>query len=113
MRTLNFFILIIGALLISNDSNAQAVEVKARLKDYKIDENWLSSNLKEEDAIHYYKIKSVTGSSKGNVTSIAEYDPRRKPGDRTHLLTVNGQTPSKQEAKKYRKRFGKKGKSYR
>ena len=92
-------------------SFAQKNEIKSKLKDYKINEDWLSTNLKEKDAIFYYKIKSVTGSNSGNITSVAEYDPRRKAGDRTHLLTVNGESPTKQEAKKFNKRFGKKGKN--
>src|SRR5210317_2163819 len=88
----------------------QADEVRERLKEFKMTEDRLSANLREEDAVHYYKIKSVTGSMNGNVTSIAEYDPRRKSGARTQLLTVNGKEASKQEKKKYSKRFGKKGK---
>jgi hypothetical protein len=88
----------------------QADEVRKRLKEFKMTEDRLSANLREEDAVHYYKIKSVTGSMSGNVTSMAEYDPRRKSGSRTKLLTVNGQPPTKKEAKKYNKRFGKKGK---
>ena len=98
-------------LLLSTSVFAQpeAEEIRHRLRDFQINEDWLSSNLKEEDAIHYYRVKSVTGSKNGNVTSIAEYDPRRKSGDRTHLLTVNGKEATKQEKKKYRKRFGNDG----
>ena len=90
-------------------AQSHADEVQKRLKEFKINEGWLSSNLKEEDAIHYYKVKSTTGSINGNVTSIADYDPRRKTGERTRLLSVNGNPPTKKEAKKYDKRFDRNG----
>lgn len=82
---------------------AQVDEIKARLLEYKIDEDRLSSNLREEDAIHYYKLKSLTGGKDGNIETVAEYDPRKKIGERWTLLTVNDQPPAKDDLKDFKK----------
>lgn len=106
MKKLVFFYL--GCLLIAPvlESKAQVDQIRDRLKEFNIDEHWLSSNLKEEDAIHYYKVKTVTGSNHGNVTSIADYDPRRKDNKRLQLLTIDGHKATKAQEKKYYKRIG-------
>jgi hypothetical protein len=106
----NLFVLALIGMISTSYAQSTADEVRNRLKEFRIDEDRLSANLREEDAVHYYKIKSITGSMHGNVTSMAEYDPRRKSGTRTQLLTVNGEQPTRQEAKKFNKRFGRKGK---
>lgn len=92
------FVLFSPALVYS-----QAGEIKARLLEYKIDEDRLSSNLREEDAVHYYKLKSLTGGKDGNVETVAEYDPRKKIGVRWALLTVNDQPPEKADLKDFKK----------
>lgn len=92
------------SIVISTTSYAQqADEIKARLLEYKIDEDRLSSNLREEDAVHYYKLKSLTGGKDGNVETVAEYDPRKKIGSRWALLTVNDAPPSKSDLKDFKK----------
>lgn len=100
-KSLIAFVLV---LVISLTSYAQqAEEIKARLLEFKIDEDRLSSNLREEDAVHYYKLKSLTGGKDGNVETVAEYDPRKKIGSRWTLLTVNNAPPSKSDLKDFKK----------
>ena len=91
------------SLFISFTGYTQADEIKARLLEFKIDEDRLSSNLREEDAVHYYKLKSLTGGKEGNVETVAEYDPRKKIGERWTLLTVNDQPPEKDDLKDFKK----------
>ena len=96
-------ILFTTIFLFSMNASAQREEILARLKEFKIDEERLSSNIREEDAIHQYKLNSVTGSKDGNVESIAKYDPLKKVGKRWTLLTVNGEAPEKSEIKQFNK----------
>lgn len=90
-------------IIFSTSYGQQTKEIKARLLEYKIDEDRLSSNLREEDAVHYYKLKSLTGGKDGNVETVAEYDPRKKIGARWTLLTVNDQPPEKDDLKDFKK----------
>ena len=89
--------------IISGRATAQNEEILARLKEFKIDEHRLSSNIKEEDAVHAYTLSSLTGSKDGNVETIAEYNPLQKIGKRWSLLTVNGAAPEKSDIKQFNK----------
>lgn len=95
------FLICVLSLTNSSDAFAQADEIRERLKEFKIDGDWLSSNVKSGDAVHYYKMSSTTGSPDGNVESISEYDPRKKVGKRWNLLTVNGAEPTKKQNKQF------------
>jgi hypothetical protein len=90
-------------MIFSISLKAQNEEILARLKEFKIDEERLSSNIKEEDAVHAYKLTSLTGSKNGNVESIAQYNPLEKIGKRWTLLTVNGASPDKNDIKQFNK----------
>lgn len=105
MKKTPYTISLLFVLLLSSSISgfSQAEEVKTRLLEYKIDEDRLSSNLREEDAVHYYKLKSLTGGKDGNVETVAEYDPRKKIGARWTLLTVNDQPPEKDDLKDFKK----------
>jgi hypothetical protein len=96
-------LLLVAFLSSSISGFSQAKEIKARLLEYKIDEDRLSSNLREEDAVHYYKLKSLTGGKEGNIETVAEYDPRKKISERWTLLTVNDQPPEKSDLKDFKK----------
>ena len=102
------FAYLVGGLifLMGQETLGQVEAIHKRLEEFKINDHWLAANLKEVDAIHYYKVKTVTGSNHGNVTSIAEYDPRRKEGKRLQLLSIDGHKASKIQEKKYYKRIG-------
>jgi hypothetical protein len=90
-------------MILSISLKAQNEEILARLKEFKIDEERLSSNIKEEDAVHAYKLTSLTGSKNGNVESVAQYNPLEKIGRRWTLLTINGAAPSKNDIKQFNK----------
>jgi hypothetical protein len=90
-------------MILSISSKGQNEEILARLKEFKIDEERLSSNIKEEDAVHAYKLTSLTGSKNGNVESVAQYNPLEKIGRRWTLLTINGAAPSKNDVKQFNK----------
>ena len=105
-------VLVIGLFsLLSRSATAQNEEILARLKEFKIDEERLSSNIKEEDAVHAYTLTSLTGSKDGNVESIAKYDPLQKVGKRWTLLTVNGAAPEKGDIKQFNKLHNPKNKN--
>ena len=97
--------------LLASSATAQNDEILARLKEFKISEERLSSNIKEVDAVHAYKLTSLTGSKEGNVESIAEYNPLQKIGKRWTLLTVNGAAPDKSDIKQFNKQHNPKNKN--
>lgn len=103
MKFRAFIIVFIFLYSISSSALAQNEEVLAKLKKFKITEERLSSNIREEDAVHAYQLTSLTGSNNGNVESIAQYNPLEKIGKRWTLLTINGAAPDKGDIKQFNK----------
>jgi len=91
------------ALLVSLSAMAQKSVVLDKLKEYQFSEGLLTENLKDADAQYYFNLKTTTVETDKTKIEDGEFDPTRPIGQRWKLLSVDGNTPSKKEVKKYNK----------
>ena len=91
------------ALLVSLSAMAQKSVVLDKLKEYQFSEDLLTENLKDADAQYYFNLKTTTVETDKTKIEDGEFDPTRPIGQRWKLLSVDGNTPSKKEVKKYNK----------
>jgi len=92
------------SLIVLNAYGQREVLV-SKLKEYNIPGDYIVNALKDEDAKHYYKFKSVTWlPSKHSMEEIieeGEFNPVLPVGEKWKLLKLNGEKATKKEANKF------------
>ncbi len=90
-------------LTLSITAYGQKEAVMARLEELGIKANFLNTSLQDHDAVYYFNFKTITNNGTNNIVDAGYFDPRKPIGDRWVLETVNGESPTKKEFKKFDK----------
>lgn len=96
-------LLLLIALTTSLSTFAQKSEVINKLKEYHFTDEFLTTNLKDADAEHYFDVKITTINSPETKIEEAKFDPSKNIGVRWILLSVDGDNPSKKDLKNFDK----------
>ncbi len=96
-------LLVFTVLGISNQATAQKAEIEKRLLELGIEANLAFNNLSENSSEYSCNATMTETTSEKTTVETASFDARKAEGSRWTLNTVNGESPSKKDIKKFNK----------
>lgn len=95
--------LLLIVITASLTSCTQKEDVKKKFNEYQLSAKFLTTNLKDADAEHYFDLKTTIVN--GAETKIVEstFDPLKNIGERWNLVSVDGNSPTDKDHREFDK----------
>ena len=99
MKVISIFLFSIFSLQIAAQNN----NIKEVLKEHDFEIQFLTTSLKDGNAEYHFDVQISTTTGNKLTVEKAKFDPSKPVGERWVLLTVNNDTPSKDDLNKFDK----------